>query len=247
MVYYAHVPKCAGSAIARYLKERFGPLGFYDVSFHKKRARNTAWSATSPQHVDVETLQSLIPLSFFKAMFAVVRHPVSRSLSAFHFQREVEGRIPADLAFSDWLQELETVGFARFDYDNHILPMSLLVPEGASIFHLEYGLDPLIVWLDQLTGNQAGPRVILPQNARGALVAVQSDKVTPTAKDIARISRIYAADFARFGYHPDQAMPDIPPPEISEGFLAERDRALKALRHPFHRLRQRLRRQLNRL
>ena len=97
LIYYAHVPKCGGSAIAYYLEDRFGTLGFYDNSFHKKRFLNRAWTATSPQHVDAQTLQSLIPLAFFDAMFAVVRHPVPRTVSTYHFQREVEGRIPAEI------------------------------------------------------------------------------------------------------------------------------------------------------
>lgn len=247
LIYYAHVPKCGGSAIAYYLEDRFGTLGFYDNSFHKKRFLNRAWTATSPQHVDAQTLQSLIPLSFFDAMFAVVRHPVPRTVSTYHFQREVEGRIPAELSFSDWLKDLETTGFAMFEYDNHVLPMDLLVPQAATIFHLEHSLDGLVVWLDLLTGNKNGPRVVMPENARGALVSVKSEKVTPTPEDIARIGRLYAADFERFGYSPDQPDPQTPPPELSEAFIAERDRAFKALQHPVNRFRQRLRRRLRRL
>lgn len=247
LVYYAHVPKCGGSAIARYLEDRFGPLGFYDDSFHKKRARKTAWSATSPQHVDAGTLESLLPATLFDAMFAVVRHPVPRSVSTYHFQCEVEGRIPADLSFSDWLARLEAEGFAMFAYDNHILPMTMLVPEGATVFHLEHGLDPLVVWLDLLSGQTNGSRVIMPENARGALVAATSGKVVPTDADIACIGRIYAADFARFGYRPDRANPVAPAPRLTADFVVERDRAIRAMQHPVARLRQRLQRRLRRM
>lgn len=247
LVYYAHVPKCGGSAIAYYLEDRFGMLGFYDNSFHKKLSQKTAWTATSPQHVDAGTLESMIPFGFFDAMFAVVRHPVPRTVSTYHFQREVEGRIPADLSFSDWLSTLERDGFDLFKYDNHVLPMTLLVPEGATIFHLEHGLDPLVVWLDLMTGQKTGPRVIMPENARGALVAVKSEKVVPTVADIACIGRIYADDFTRFGYRPDQPAPMTPAPILTAAFMAERNHAFKALQHPVNRLRQRLRRRLRRL
>lgn len=247
LVYYAHVPKCGGSAIAYYLEDRFGTLGFYDNSFHKKRARNVAWTATSPQHVDAETLESLLPLTFFDAMFAVVRHPVPRTVSTYHFQREVEGRIPSDVSFSKWLKNLETSGFGLYEYDNHVLPMDVLVPQASTIFHLEHGLDGLVVWLDLLTGKKTGPRVIMPENARGALVGVKSDKVVPTPEDIDRIGRIYAADFARFGYQPDQPEPQNPAPELTEAFMAARNRAFKSLQHPVNRFRQRLRRRLRRL
>lgn len=247
LVYYAHVPKCGGSAIAYYLEDRFGTLGFYDNSYHKKRSKNTAWTATSPQHVDAETLESLLPSEFFDAMFAVVRHPVPRTVSTYHFQREVENRIPADLSFSDWLTTLETDGFEMFKYDNHVLPMDLLVPQGAMIFHLEHGLDSLVVWLDLLTDDKSGPRVIMSENARGAFVPIKSEKVTPTLEDIACIGRIYAADFARFGYRPNQLEPERPAPVLSADFMTERDRSFKALQHPFNRFRQRLRRRLRRL
>ena len=118
-----------------------------------------AWTATSPQHVDAETLESLLPLTFFDAMFAVVRHPVPRTVSTYHFQREVEGRIPSDVSFSKWLKNLETSGFGLYEYDNHVLPMDVLVPQASTIFHLEHGLDGLVVWLDLLTGKKTGPRL----------------------------------------------------------------------------------------
>lgn len=247
LVYYAHVPKCGGSAIAYYLEDRFGTLGFYDKAYQKKRAADTAWSATSPQHVDAETMQTLLPLPFFDAMFAVVRHPVPRTVSTYHFQHEVEKRIPADMSFSDWLKDLETTGFKMYEYDNHVLPMDYLVPKEATAFHLEHGLDALVVWLDLLTGKKTGPRVIMPENTRGAFVDVKSEKAVPTAEDLARIGRIYAMDFKRFGYQLENPKPISPPPELTEAFIQERDRDFKALKRPINQLRQRLRRRLRRL
>jgi hypothetical protein len=247
LVYYAHVPKCGGSAIEYYLQERFGTLGLYDHWFHRKRFKGTAWTRTSPQHVDAEALEHIVPTAFFDAMFAVVRHPVPRTVSTYHFQREVEHRIPEGTSFSDWLAALEADGFAPYDYDNHVLPMNRLVPEGAQVFHLEHGLDGIVVWLDLLTGTQAPPRVIEHANARGAVVSVKTEKVEPTPRDVERIARIYAEDFARFGYAPDARAPKAAPPELTPAFMAERDRALKALQRPMRRLLRRARRRLSRL
>lgn len=243
-VYYAHVPKCGGSAIAYYLQDRFGELGFYDNAYHKRRHEGTTWTRTSPQHVDARTLASVLPASFFARMFAVVRHPVPRTVSTYHFQSEVEGRIPEGVSFSEWLRDLEASGFGLYEYDNHVLPMNRLVPEGAQIFHLEHGLDALVAWLDLTTGAAAGPRVIMPENARGALTKGVGAKARPTPEDVARIGRIYAEDFARFGYRPEDAAPLAPAPEMTPAFVAARERAFRRMQHPARRLARRVRRRL---
>ena len=247
LVYYAHVPKCGGSAIASYLQDRFGTLGLYDNAFHKKRHEGTNWTRTSPQHVDAAVLRTILPTALVDEMFAVVRHPVPRTVSTFHFQQEVEGRIAEGVSFAEWLRELEASGFGLYDYDNHVLPMNRLVPEGAQVFYLEHGLDALVAWLDHLAGGQTGPRVIMPQNARGALTGVKAAKVVPTPEDVARIGRIYAEDFARFDYRPDEAAPLAPAPEMTSDFLAARARELQRAQRPTVRLLRRLRRRLMRL
>jgi len=55
LVLYAHVPKCGGSAVSWYLKERFGLIAFQD-SHHTRHAAQTVWSRTSPQHIDRQSL-----------------------------------------------------------------------------------------------------------------------------------------------------------------------------------------------
>ena len=45
LVYFAHVPKCAGSAVERYLAARFGPLGFLDSTYLKMR-KSRRWNNT---------------------------------------------------------------------------------------------------------------------------------------------------------------------------------------------------------
>jgi hypothetical protein len=247
LVYYAHVPKCGGSAIAHYLQDRFGELGFYDSLYHRRLRSGTPWTRTSPQHVDAETLGSVLPVSLFDEIFAVVRHPVPRTVSTYHFQREVEGRIPDGVSFSRWLEELEARGFEPFEYDNHVLPMHRLIPEGAQIFHLEHGLDALVAWLDLLTGREDPPRAVLHENARGAVVKVDTEKVVPTPEDVARIKRIYAPDFERFGYDPDGRAPAAAPPEMTPAFMARRGRALRRMNSLPYRLARRVRRRLGRL
>lgn len=247
LVYYAHVPKCGGTAVAYYLQDRFGSLGLYDSSFHQARKYNRPWSRTSPQHIDAASIETIIPISFFDAIFSVVRHPVPRTVSTYHFQREVEGCIPEDISFSDWLIELETTGFTPFEYDNHVLPMSKLVPRGGQVFYLEHGLDPIVIWLDELTGLKSRPRTILPENTRGGNRNGQSKKVVPTEDDIDRIGRLYSEDFDRFGYEPRTKLPKTNSPELTKAFISERDRELRTLPRLTSKVRRKLRQRLSRL
>lgn len=247
LVYFAHVPKCGGSAVAQYLQDRFGEVAFLDNRY-TARAEASRWTRTSPQHVDALTLDRYVPLGMFDAAFAVVRHPVPRLVSTFHFQKEVERLLPPDMGFSLWLAGVEErLGGEPFHLDNHLLPMSRLVPEGAAVFHLEHGLDPVVAWLDLVAGEASGPRAVLPENRRGDHVRVAEARAEPTAVDLGRIARLYAEDFARFGYAPGSPRPLAPPPTVDPAFAAARDRDLAAAVRPLARLRRKLRRRVDRL
>ena len=229
MIYYAHVPKCAGSAVEDYLAARFGPLAFRDTG-HMRRPESRRWTRSSPQHVDRASLGRLFPPGFFDHVFAVVRHPVARLVSCWHFQLEVERSIASGITFSDWLLGIEDMWAEQpFAFDNHIRPMAEIVPEGARIFHLEHGLDAIVPWLDSIAGTDAGPRTMPRTNERGAHGGKASAKLVPNPSDLALIARLYAVDFERFGYLIDASVPLVPPPELSADYLAARDAELKLL------------------
>lgn len=199
LIYFAHVPKCAGTAIMHYLNTEFGPLAFQDSRYHQIKGK--PWTITSPQHVTAESLARLFPEGFFDEIFSIVRHPVARMISVYRFQRDVEKHIPADTSFSDWLSKLKPL---RPAYDNHTLPMDAIVPRGARIYRLEDGLAPLVHWLQQLAGPRVTlPETILPRNALSARLAHQGQADNPvdtTAEDRQRIAKLYEVDFTRFGY-----------------------------------------------
>lgn len=203
IIYFAHVPKCAGSSMVKYLRDRFGPLAFHDSEFYVF-PEPTRWSKTSPQHVDADVLGRLFPAGFIDASFAVVRHPLPRLISAFHFQLEVEQKLPKGTDFSTWLKEIKNTRIKEpYAFDNHIRPMVDIVPAGAQIFHLEHGTDNVIGWLNGLVGDTAGPRVIERLNERGAHGTKKTQKAQPTADDVKVIQELYAKDFERFGYDPE--------------------------------------------
>ena len=247
LIHFAHVPKCGGSAVTDYLGDRFGDVAFLDNRY-AIRPEPSRWTRSSPQHVDALTFDRYVPLGMFDAAFAVVRHPVPRLVSVYHFHAEVERSLPPGLGFSRWLEEVEaTFGAEPFALDNHLLPMSHIVPEGATVFHLEHGLDPVVAWLDLVTGEASGPRAVLPENRRGDHVRVTTARAEPSAADLGRIARLYAEDFARFGYAIGSRQPLVAAPVVTPAFLAERDRALAAAARPLARIRRKIRRRLDRL
>lgn len=210
LIYFAHVPKCAGTAVELYLQARFGPLALRDPR-HTLHDPRTLWPRSSPQHIDLVSLGRLIPPGFCNASFAVVRHPVDRMLSAYHFQSEVQDVIPPEQGLSDWLAALPGLMAADpFYADNHCRPMADLVPQGAVVFQLEAGLEPVVDWLDALAGNRDGARSIGLVNPRGRPQHPRSltPRLVPTPADVAAIEQLYADDMARFGY--GRYAPDAP-------------------------------------
>ena len=236
LVYYAHVPKCGGSAVGWYLTERFGPIAFEDRG-HTRHDPKTLWNRTSPQHIDRASLARLFPKGFFDAVFAIVRHPVDRLVSAYHFQLEVEKIVPAETGFSEWLEDLADLRDENpFAFDNHVRPMTELVPEGATVFHMEHGLDALVPWFDALTGTTDAPRALPKINERGNYAATAKPRAEPTESDLKRIAELHGEDFSRFGYAPGRKMPAAAAPALSAELIAERDAALKAFNSPVAKL-----------
>ena len=208
---------------------------------HNAQPPQDRWSRTSPQHIDRASLARLFPDGFFDVVFTIVRHPVARLVSAYHFQRDVEQTIPAVVTFSDWLADVEErLHEDPFCFDNHVRPMVEIVPEGAEVFHVEHGLDCLVDWFDTLTGSPDAPRALLRVNEKGAYGGDRAPKADPTQADLDNIARLYAADFARFGYVIDDPAPLRAGPVLTPDRLAERDAAQAALNSPAARLRRKL-------
>ncbi|MCW3784788.1 sulfotransferase family protein [Defluviimonas salinarum] len=198
--YYAHVPKCGGSSVEAYLTSRFGSLAFVDTR-HLDLPEARRWTRSSPQHVAMADFHRLVPADWIASSFAVVRHPVKRLVSAFRFQVEVEGTVAAlwsiDEWFDDWLKRAEAEPFL---YDNHLRPQSEIVPEDATLFRIEDGLDRLVPHLDALAGNTDGARTIPAENVRKKSIGPDTARLKPSAETLARIGVFYADDFRRFGY-----------------------------------------------
>ena len=226
--YFSHIPKTGGTSVEDYLIERFGPLAMLDRQFNA-RDPHTCWCKCSPQHIEWESLQMILPLELIDAVFAVVRHPIARTESGYHFQIETEKSISPDTPFSNWLHDqIAMLKENPFALDNHMRPQSDFVPEGAAVFHLEHGLDPLVPYLDQLVGNAHGPRTIGHSNKRkkSGDKAATPEWARPSKADIDLLCDFYAEDFERFGYVPEQKKPVVAKPVLPEAYTQAREEEL---------------------
>ena len=246
LVYFAHVPKCAGSSVEDYLRERFGPLGFLDRQY-LSLPQDERWSQSSPQHIDWVAATRLFHEGFFDASFAVVRHPVARIVSAYHFQVEVE-QASQPAGFSDWLKHnLALQDQQPYLMDGHMRPQTEFIPSDCQIFHLEHGLDALIPYFDDLAGDNAAPRAMSHSNTRKKSKGPSTAETSLSNDDMALIAKTYAADFSRFGYSPEDRQPDIPKPVLDPAFIAENAAARAHAANPFYRFGAKLRRRLRNL
>lgn len=195
-IYFAHVPKCGGSSVEEYLVRRFGgPLSLRDIT-HRSRKRRRGLIALST-HFTAEDLTDILAPEHIDASFAVVREPLSRVASQYRFQAGISKTRSLD--FSTWLRVM--IAAWQKDprvYQNHIRPQSELVPDGAQVFRLEDGFAEMIAWLDQVTGRTA------PQIEVGHFLKRAHTPIAMSREDVALIKRVYAADYARFGYAPPE-------------------------------------------
>jgi hypothetical protein len=213
--YFAHVPKCGGTAVETYLNRRFGKMAFQEP-IRPNVTQAQRWTRTMPQHVTAAELDLIIPRDWISSSFATVRHPVRRMISVFCFWRDhVRPCIPADADFNEWCAEaIPRMASDPFRYDGHLQPQTAFLPEGARIFRLEDGLEAIPLHIDSLTGTSNGPPDV-PTMLVAKWRAAGTPPV-PTEATLSLIAEAYAGDFARFGYEIPQsvaavrALPDLP-------------------------------------
>ena len=193
LLYFAHVPKCAGTSFTFYLTERFGAPAFEDRFFYKKPAP-FPWTQTSPQHITTPALDRLFPEGFFDVTFGFVRHPEKRLESVFQFQKHHMKKIPRYVSYSRWLRGLSgKLDRSPSIYDHHIRPQTEFLPKGATVFKLEEGFVPAIHFLDTHFGPSDKQITVGHEKKSGK-------RVTSGARDKALIRELYAADFEAFDY-----------------------------------------------
>ena len=192
-IYFAHVPRCGGTSVEDYLGAKFGELSLHDPKFRDRRRGR--WYKTSPQHILAEQLNVLFAPGFIDEAFAVVRHPVDRLRSAFHFQRDFEKTIEPTMTLAEFVDKLSDPGF-RYSraFDNHFQPQVKIVPKQARIFRFEDGLDAVLDHIDMIAGT-SGKRGNTPHRLR---TGRPSEPISPELP--ADIATLFADDMEAFGY-----------------------------------------------
>lgn len=212
--YFAHVPKCGGSSVEHFLVDRFGPMALRDMREIDVPA-NLRWTRTTPAHIPAAALARIVPPDWIVSSFAVVRHPLRRLISAFFQGRDVAGRIPLSADFNAWFAEAaQWVGKDPYRNGGHLEPQSSFIPQGSHIFRLEDGLEQIVPYIDALAGNSDGPRQIPVRNV--GRWRNEEAPPAPSAATLDLVTRLYAEDFARFGYDVPSStdaaatVPDLP-------------------------------------
>lgn len=197
--YFAHVPKCAGTSIERYLEFRFGRLAFFDY-----RGGETPWylqwTKASAQHIAWNDLLSIVPQEWISSTFAVVRHPLSRLVSSYNMRLNA-GHVPALLSIEDFVADYITERrYKPFKYDNHLRPQTDIVPPQGRIFRIEDGIDSVQDYIDSEFGPWAKPAKI--SHISHTDMASDPFEFTGTISDrlVELTLELYREDYNRFGY-----------------------------------------------
>ena len=202
LIWFAHCPKAGGTSVEQVMVARWGgAVGHlhwgWDLWWREGGWR-VADPPNSPQHLVWDDAKAQLPRPP-DAVFAMVRDPAARIASEHRWQREGRrgtwaGRVLAHLPFSLWLRVmLAVVARNPHAFDNHLRPQSDFIPEGATVFQLEDGLDKALHWLSETAGEP-----VLTTPVPQAIATRTRTALTLT--DQLRIARAFAVDYARFGY-----------------------------------------------
>lgn len=221
LIWFAHCPKAGGTSVEHLMVatwgEAVGHLHWGWDLWWKRGGWRHASPPNSPQHLTWDEAQPFLARAP-SAVFAVVRDPVARMVSEYRWQTSGRrgtwaGRALAHLPFALWLEIM--LAMARRNphaFDNHLRPQGDFIPEGAVVFRLEDGLQPVADWLGEVAG--AGRALTIPH----ALKA-QARALTVGAGSRARIARAFAGDYARFGYARPETRPGNKPSRYLAGAL----------------------------
>ncbi len=204
IIYYAHVPKCAGTSVEEYLFRNSDSVSFLDRDFFAEGY--IPWSTSSPQHIDGASLGRLFPdAAFFDDYFTVVRNPVKRFISAFKFNKYIaRKRELRKLDINKFVSEfLNADTVVRGFLDNHFLPScEFLIPERKfSVFRMEEGLVKFKDWFDLKNfDNRLRDSVGFEQKHT---FDEDAEKETLSEKSLSKIFEFYHCDFETFKYTRD--------------------------------------------
>ena len=203
ILHFVHAPKTGGSSVTSYLRS----VGH--VALHSRQPVN--WARVTPQHMDIESAEALLPDGFVDARFTILRDPLARMVSEFryrytrlldagHSAKPYQSGDPVTVeldwgqtfcgTFETWVDKVfQLYQHDNSTCDNHIRPQADFVSPDAKVFLFEDGLDKVFDWIDRFAGiNRA--HVELDRNASKRLPFEVSEAVQQ------RIRQFYERDYA---------------------------------------------------
>lgn len=160
-ILYIHIPKTGGTTVENLLRSYNGNLSMYSPS--------RGALPCSPQHFHRELLEKVLgsPTTNgkgydhdFDFVFMTVRHPETRLLSEYRYQRSISVRLKINpiahsLPFDAWCRYVlwHTARNPLYS-DNHVRPQVDFAVWDPVIYRLEDGLDEVQERLDSIIGAQ---------------------------------------------------------------------------------------------
>ena len=145
LIYFAHIPKCGGTSIENLIRKNKISINFIS-SYYK----SSSWINSSPQHILFSELARLFKWNFFNSYFTVIRHPLTRFLSAYNYRLH-KGQLNEFKNIFDFIDFLLSLysknGLVNY-FDNHFVPANLFISKnGFKIFKLEDGFEKIFSYL----------------------------------------------------------------------------------------------------
>jgi hypothetical protein len=199
--YFAHIPKCAGNSVYKYINSVGIKVAFLDKSYFSFPATET-WNLTTPQHIDGYSLARLFPSDFFDFSFAIVRNLILRFISAYNMQTLVENKIDKNKNINEFIEsDLTNPRFDHKFFDNHFREQTKFIMPNIyyEIFKLENGLGRVQSYIEsQLYISSIKFNIGHENKAKNSH---PETFLTKKSKDI--LSDFYKQDFEKLQYEVD--------------------------------------------
>lgn len=191
-VLFIHIPKTAGTALDAHLAA-LGPAIFNtSIVANRSQRRNV-----NLRHLHGDLLRKVFFPQMIDYAFTVVRHPVSRIVSEYRYQRRAAGLHLTRwrmAGFNTWLRYSLRQAAANLDYrDRHFRPQVDFLCFDCAVHRYEDGLEAVMAGVGAAAGInipfEPAPRNISPH---------REVQISQSSLDL--IARFYADDFERFGY-----------------------------------------------
>lgn len=202
-VLFVHVPKTGGTSLERLMIRAGWSMGLHATPTTEPR-EHFRLRRCSPQHYHGALLAELLHLRRFELSFLLVRDPIARFRSEYAY-RSGDADAGRAAAVNAWAKEsFDRLPVSPFLRDNHLRPQHEFLVPGAHVYRLEDGLEAIA---DHLNAefDLGIERSIRRFKHSGEDHALASRDVEVDAALEARLRKVYAEDFALFGYDAGRA------------------------------------------